>query len=212
MGDDLRFAAMPAVLDDDENPFVIGFVDDPRPAIDIGGALYRRGQTGYSISWPTGELWLRARALAPQPGLSVLVASVGPMLDDWWPLLRSAPEDPARPLLSAGVARRKVEVALPPPIETVGVGVVPSTDDYPHTVVMYSRMADIANEENLLLFHWASVAVVRTALRLLVEYQGLVGEPPDVDVVLGEDGRVTLPLASVLETAAQITAVLDGQA
>jgi len=199
---------MPAVLDDEEIPFVIGFVDDPRRAVEVGGAQYRRGQTGYSISWPIGELWLRARAMTVGPGQVAVIASAGPILNDWWSLLRSAPQDPTRPLLSAGVARRSVDVPLPS-MPAVPVMVVPASDDFPQTVAMCTHPGGIADDETLTLFHWASLGVVKAAVRLLVEYRELVGEPPEVDVGLGEGGTVTIPLADVLATAAEITAALD---
>jgi hypothetical protein len=195
---------MPAVLDEDELPFVLGFADDARPAIEVGGAYYRRGGDGYVVEWPAGEVWLRARAMTIGPRRTAIMASAGPILNEWWPLLCSAPEDPARPLLSAGVGRRSVDVPMRS-APAVPVRVVPAGDLFPQTVALCAEVGDIDDEANLLAYHFASLGVIKAAVGILLEYHGLVGEPPEMDIAFAGG---TVPLAAMLETAAQVASAL----
>ena len=52
MSAELTLSAIPAVLDGDEMPFVLGFALDPRPCLEAGGAQFRRGGDRCQIDWP----------------------------------------------------------------------------------------------------------------------------------------------------------------
>jgi len=206
--DSLSFAALPAVLDDDEVPFVLGFAPDPRPAVEIGGARYRRGPTSYQVEWPVGELWLRTFGGMVGAGRAGIMASAGPILAEWWPLLTDAGPDPARPYLSAGLTRQVVEVPVVGEPSSIPVRVVPSGPDQPQTTALANCDGTLADEVTLLVLHVASIPVARVALHLLVEYRELVGAVPDVDVATSGG---SVPLADLLEVAEQLATALTPQ-
>lgn len=209
MADQLSFAAMPAVLDDGEVPFVIGLSADPRPSVEFGGADYRRGNEMYTISWAVGGVWLRARVEPIGPSAVAVASSAGPMLTDWWPMLAAAPEDPGRPYLSAGASKRTVDVPLPlPDGMRLPVRIVPSSAEFTHTLALWAVGGQLADEETVPVLHVASLCVIRAALQVFLEYGDLVGDPPDV-LVRGEFDTDGITLADALVLASELAGLLD---
>lgn len=203
MEEGLRFGSLPSVLDDDEAPFVLGLQPDTRPHVEIGGARYRRGQETYMIEWPVGdELTLRAQG-SQTDGACCVAAFVGPLFNDWWPMLGRGAASPARPVLSAGAAGRAVTMAFED--ATLPVTVVRPSTSYSGTV-MAAMLRGGFTEENLVLAHGISLGVIKAALLALVEYRTLVSAVPDVDADLG--GAV-LPLEVLLAVAAEASTVVD---
>lgn len=207
MADQLTFAAMPAVLDDGEVPFVIALSADPRPGLEFGGAEYRRGKEMYTVSWAVGGVWLRARVEPVGANAVAVMASAGPMLADWWPMLVAAPEDPGRPYLSAGAKQRTVDVPLPDGIR-LPVRIVPSGSDFPHTLALWAVGGELTDGETVPVLHFASIGVIRAALQVFLEYGDLVGEPPDV-LVRGEFDTDGITLADALSLASELALLLD---
>jgi len=197
MGADLELARIPLVLDPQEVPFVLGFRQDARRCLVAGGAEYRRASDRVAIDWRLGDLRLRALLLNGD-GVSYLVACPGPLLEDWWPLLRKEGGNPARPLLSAavvGAAQRFETSDL-----TVDVSTVPASDTFNMTLAVAGIAREPAiSEESLLLAHLLSLGVIKAALHLLMEYRLLVDPVPDMQV---ETGGIQRPLQVVLDTAA----------
>ena len=113
MSADLEFSNLPKVLDDDDAlQFVLRFEPDPRPSLAIGGAAYRRSSEHYVIEWPLD--WLRLRAVVCSTGSEcIMTANLGPLFNEWWPLLTRSKQDSKRPLISAALSNRVVTFVEP---------------------------------------------------------------------------------------------------
>ncbi|MDP8911457.1 MAG: hypothetical protein M3M94_05265 [Actinomycetota bacterium] len=194
MAADLTLAAIPNVLDDDEVPFVLGFGPDSRRCLEAGGAQYRRGADRCTIDWKLDGVRLRA-VLIEAGGNSYLMASLGPVLNEWWPLLQREGGNSTRPLLSAAVAGSaqtfrgsglSVSVSISPP----GPGVDMTT--------AVTGIQGGLTDDCLLLAHTQSLAVIKAALLMLKEYRTLVRSVPDVDV---QAGGAALSLGTLLDVA-----------
>jgi hypothetical protein len=192
---ELTFRAIPHVLDDDEMPFVIGFRADSRRCLQIGNAEFRRGSDRCIIAWPFDSLRLQALVME-QSGNSYVMASVGPIFNEWWPLLQREGGNRTRPLLSAAAARRPLTFAgggL-----SIDVGIIPPTRDS-NVISAVSGIEGRLADQTLLLAHAESLGVIKAALLSLGEYRTLVDPVPDVH---GEqEGGATLPLSTVLDVA-----------
>ena len=191
---DLTVAAIPRVLGEDEVPFVLGFVPDSRRYLEYGGAQFRRGIDRCSIDWRLDYIGLRA-VVIESAGNSYLMASAGPLLNDWWPILEREGGNRTRPLLSAAVARRSVtfrsgslsvDVGISPP----GPGV--------NTVNAVAGWEGGLTDNCLLFAHATSLGVIKAALLLLGEHSTLFNPVPDVHIEV--DGA-TVPLATLLQVA-----------
>jgi hypothetical protein len=130
------------------------------------------------------------------------MALAGPLLNDWWPILRSSPADPARPFLSAGAASRPIEVAvlalpaMPVSVSLLDVG----------TVAGIILNGTISDADTLHSYHFLSLTVIRAAIEILGEYRALVGQVPDVQVQVTEDQGI--PLEVLLDAAADLGRML----
>jgi hypothetical protein len=200
----LTFSAMPLVVDDEEVPFVLGMTPDPRPALEIGGARYRRGAVNYQIEWLIGGRSLRILGTMAAPNQSAVFASAGPLLNEWWPLLRQAGYESSRPYLSAGVVRRAIDVPMPG-LAPVQVQILPAADDFPQTVAVFGGAGTLDDELTLLALHTPSLAVARAALQLMIEYRSLIDELPDTDLVIS---GATVPLKNLLTMAKEVADAL----
>jgi hypothetical protein len=201
---DLTLNAIPLVLDEEEVCFVLGFSPDARPGLEVHGAEYRRGSDRVMIDWRLGPIHARAMVIQSE-GSSYLMASAGPILNDWWPLLQRAGEDRARPLLSAGVAGA-AQVFRTEDL-SINVSVVPAAPPaFPlTTAVMGLAKTDEISDSVLLAAHLYSLGVIKAALKVLLEYRTLVPSVPNLEVDV-DGGR--LPLDSVLETVPQAAAAI----
>lgn len=199
MAQDLEFLKIPHVLDDDEIPFVIGFRADPRKSLQVGTARYRRGTDRYVIEQPTEQGWLRATAIIEGEDI-YLTASAGPILNEWWPLLRRNLGTSELPILSAAAKGQSVELYLYPDLP-LRVRVLPSSEDVAVTMAVIVSKGG-PTPENLRFFDLVSLAVIKVALETLGEYRQMVGTVPDILVKSELDDEV--PLATVLDVAAEI--------
>lgn len=136
----LTMPKVPQVLDEDEMPFVVGVGVDRRRALTRDGVHYRRGRDRCTIELDAGQVRLRA-VLLVEDGC-YLMANLGPLLNEWWPLLQQSGPSTDRPFLSAGAQGRPVlmgsdGVELP-------VHVVPPSEAVPSTttVLGLSRTLD----------------------------------------------------------------------
>ncbi len=187
---------IPHVLDDDELPFVIGFTSDSRASLEANGVEYRRGIDRVSVSWTVDPLYLRAIVLNSE-GSTYLIATSGPILNDWWPVLQREGGNPARPLLSAAVAKRP-QVFTSDDV-SIGVSIVPSGPELEATTAIVGiRQADRLTDEDVLLARAMSPAVIKAALLVLEEYRTLVDPVPEIDV---NAGGITVPLSVMLDSA-----------
>jgi hypothetical protein len=195
---DLTLSAIPDVLQDYELSFVLGFAPDARRCFKIDGAEYRRGSDRVMIDWSLGAVHLRAFVVL-LGGATYLMASAGPFLNDWWPMLQRAGGDSARPLLSAGVAG--VAQAFRTEDVSIKVAVVPPVPEVPSTnTAMGITQTEDINDGILRITHRCSLGVIKATLMLLQEYRALLPSVPDVDVEL--DG-VQLSLETLLDTASE---------
>jgi hypothetical protein len=202
--DELRIATIPTVLDEDEAPFVLGLGPDHRACLHAGGAEFRRGSDRCTIEWPIDEM-LRLRAVVLEAGdVCYVMASVGPLLNEWWPLLRREGGNPSRPLLSAGVTTTRrpfvyddvtVQVSISPP----GPGV-----EMTHAV---AGIRGGLSDPTLAVAHLQSVPVIKAALLMLGEYRTLLASVPDVNVRGEREGEV--PLATILDVADEVAAQIE---
>lgn len=202
MSDTLAFAPIPQVLSDDEVPFVLSLAPDPRRFQDLGGAKYRRGSDRYTIEWPLGPIGLRAVVLCAE-GHSFLMANAGPLLTDWWPILRRGSSSPDRPLVSACLAGEKITMQTDD--LAIDLTIVPSGGEVDYTTVVLV-LGDGFSPDEMTLAHHVSLAAIKVALLLAAEYRTLVDTVPDMAVPAGEG---TIDLADMLtladEVASQIT-------
>ena len=192
MSAELTLSAIPAVLDGDEMPFVLGFALDPRPCLEAGGAQFRRGGDRCQIDWPADPFALRAVLLNADAN-TYLIASAGPVLSEWWPLLQRAGANPQRPLLSAGVAGRAqafTKDGLAIDVSIAGPG--PGSD----SVTAVAGFTGGITDEVLLMAYAHSLGVIKAALLALMEYRTLVGQVPDMQV---EAGTGSVRLETVLD-------------
>ncbi len=162
MTETLAFAPIPHVLSDDEVPFVLSLSPDPRRFQEIAGARYRRGTDRYTIEWPLGPIGLRAVAMNAD-GISYLTANAGPLLNDWWPILRRGKASPDRPLLSACLAGQKITMQAP--TGTVDLTIVPSAGEVDYTLVALPlSRGHTFTPDDMLLAHHASLAAIKVGL------------------------------------------------
>jgi len=200
----IRLSTIPHVLADDELPFVLGFAPDPRTCLEAGGGEYRRGIDRVSVSWKLEPLYLRATILN-SGGSTHIIASSGPILNDWWPLLRREGGNPTRPLLSAAVAGRpqtfkRDDVAI-------DISIVPPGPLFESTsAIVGIERADGLSDDSLLFAHAISLSVIKAALVVLEEYRTLVDPAPELDV--SADGT-SLPLSVVLDSAHAAAGAID---
>ena len=198
MAADLTLGAIPSVLDGGEVPFVLGLAPDTRRCLVAGGAEFRRGSDRVVIDWRLDALRLRA-VLLHEEGANYLMASAGPILNEWWPLLQREGSNATRPLLSAGVARRSLrfsegDVGVPVSIVPPGPGVYMTT-----TALSIGQGAGLT-DESVLVAHACSLGLIKAALLVLAEYRTLVDPVPDIDVEVG-GSRLRLPM--LLDVAAE---------
>jgi hypothetical protein len=192
---ELTFGAIPHVLDDDEVPFVMRFDADRRRYLQVGETEYRRGNDRCIIAWPFGSLRLQA-LVTEQSGNTYLLASAGPIFNEWWPLLQREGSNRTRPLLSAAAVKR--------PLTFTGSGlsidvvITPPTQDF-NVVSALVGFEGRLGDQTLLLAHAESLGVIKAALLLLGEYRSLVDPVPDVHAV--QEGGARLPLSMVLDVA-----------
>lgn len=197
MTNQLTLSSIPLVLDEEEMPFVLGFAHDERPWLEFAGAEIRRSTNHCSIDYPLDAGWLRARVTVGSDGNCYVAANVGPILNEWWPMLQQAAGDSvARPLLSAGgsgttVTFRDEEHLVP-------VSILPPGDEVGSTFAIVATAGGLT-DENLLFARIVVLAVIKAALLTLVEYRSLVDPVPDIEV--GIDGG-TIPLDAMLDLAA----------
>jgi len=192
----LTFDAVPHVLDDDEVPFVLGFAPDPRPFLEIDGVQYRRASDRCLIDYDLAPLRLRALLLHIDDGNVYLLANAGPLFNEWWPLLQRDLDNPLRPYLSAGAARKPVTMSING--GSVGVTVTQPSPELNMTVLVVG-IGPGMTDDHLLLGTVLALPVIKAALSTLVEYRSLVGDVPDVDIQTGE---TTLALDDMLTSAA----------
>ena len=132
-------------------------------------------------------------------GSSYLVASAGPILNDWWPLLEQEGGNPTRPLLSAAVTKSpqtftSADLSARVSIVSPGAGIEVTT------AAMGIEEAPGLTDLCLMAAHAYSLAVIKAVLLMLAEYRTLVDPVPDVYV---EVGAAQLPLATVLDVTAE---------
>ncbi|MFF1818096.1 hypothetical protein ACFVWG_12425 [Kribbella sp. NPDC058245] len=199
MSDTLAFAPIPQVLSDDEVPFVLSLTPDARRFQEIGGARYRRGTDRYTIEWPVETIGLRA-VVMNVGGISYLMANAGPLLTDWWPVLRRGAGSPDRPLVSACLAGEKI--IMQTSTGAIDLTIVPSAGDVDYTLVVLGLGHGFASDE-MIVAHHASLAAIKVALLLGAEYRTLVDTVPDMGVPAGEG---TIDLVTMLDLAAEIAA------
>lgn len=198
------FDALPRVLDSDELPFVLRLSPDWRRRVEFGGAHYRRGQDSYCIDFPLGELGLRGM-VTHSDGLVLLFANLGPLYNDWWPLLARDRGHAVCPVTSAGAQGKPIVMRFQETDLVVRMG-GPSEwhQGCMATAVLGNGGFD---ESNMLLAHFACLGVVKVALLSLAEYPSL-GDVPDVDIGVGD---LVLPLSEMLVTAADVAGRIDWQ-
>ena len=191
----LTIQAVPAVVDDDELPFVLGLAADPRPCLDVDGVQLRRGVDRCVIDYLLDPLRLRAVLLEGEDGNCYLAANCGPILNEWWPLLVRENGNPIRPWLTAGVTGRPRTMRLDAASLAVAVAPPgPLVDSTMAAVGLRGPLSTETIERSLGL----APPVIRAALQVLVEYRSLVGEVPDVDV---QTAAGSLPLVDMLQLA-----------
>lgn len=190
----LNLRDVPMVLEDEEMPFVVGLSEDRRRALSMGGMRYRRGRDRLAIEVEAGGPWLRALLVA-QNGC-YLMASAGPLLNEWWPLLQKGDAGADRPFLSAGVNSRPLTMRADG--VDLRVLVVPPSEFVDDTTAVLGLGRHL-DDETLQLASHVVLAVMKVALSLVVEYRTLLTAVPDVDV---QAGATSVPLASLLDFAA----------
>lgn len=197
-------AAVPHVLDDDEVPFVFALGPDHRRALVTPDAEFRRASDRCTIEFPYGQGGLRLRAvvLAVEGGCYI-TACAGPLLNEWWPLLRGRAADPRRPVLSAGSAGRGV--TLEHGGAAVEVHLAPATDLVDMTMAVFG-LAGGLTDEVLSIGLTVGLPVIKTALLAMAEYRTLVDPVPAVDVEI--NGR-TVPLSTLLDAAAETADAIE---
>ncbi len=176
---ELTLSAIPAVLDDDEFPFVLGFGADPRRSLKVGGAEFRRGVDRCQIDWPAEPLALRA-SLVNAEGVVYLTAWAGPVLSEWWTLLQKAGANPQRPLLSAAVQHRTQTFTHDS--LSVDISVAGPSAYTEHVAAVVGIDNGGITDDDLLIAYNLSLAVIKAALVLLAEYRTLVNPVPAVSV------------------------------
>lgn len=202
----VNFRSMPKSLEEDEAPFVIGFAPDGRQELVDNDIGFRRGDDRFTIEHIVGGS-LRARAVALNvEGIIYVVASAGPILKQWWPLLKASPADSTRPVLSAAAATGKVSM-VGNGLE-IRVGLMPDPDGE-IVLASYGIAQDEAfSDDNVAVCIGLSLPVIKTALLALSEYPTLVDEVPDANVNQ-RDQRA--PLATILEASGEIAAMISWQ-
>jgi hypothetical protein len=203
MPGDLTLDAIPLVLDDDEVPFVLGIGSDARPGLSFRDAEYRRGSNRVIVSWKVGSARLQAIVINAD-GVSYLIASAGPILNEWWPLLRREGGNPARPLLTAAVAGEAQSFKTADLSITVSI-LPPSPEFSMTTAVLGIERAAGLTDNCLVVAHMYSLGVIKAALLVLGEYRSLLASVPDMTV---EAGFGALPLAVLLDAAAEAAAAI----
>lgn len=204
MSAELRFSNFPKVLDDDAVEFVLRFEPDPRPALAVGGAAYRRGSERYVIEWPLDSLRLRA-AVSSTDTECFVSASIGGILNEWWPLLMRSKPDSKRPLLSAAASSRVVRFTEPAQQLPLQVAFLRGGDDPPATCA-FTKFTGAMTQENMLLAHVVSLGVIKAALLMLVEYRTLQATVPAVNITT--EGT-SLPLPTLIEVAEAATSAIS---
>lgn len=195
---ELTLSAIPAVLDGDEIPFVLGFGADPRRCLEVGGAEFRRGGDRCQIDWPAEPLALRA-VLIHADGNTYLMASAGPVLNEWWPLLQRAGANAQRPLLSAGVVGRAQTFTNDS--LSANISVAGPSPEFDHVTAVMGFTGGIT-DDCLLIAHAQSLAVIKAALLLLTEYRTLVNPVPDMHVPAGAGSVRLETVLDLVEDAA----------
>jgi hypothetical protein len=204
----VNFRTMPRSLNGDELPFVIGFAPDGRQELVDNDIGFRRGDDRFTIEHIVGGDF-RVRALGWNlEGTVYVVASAGPLLEEWWPLLKASPADSTRPVLSAAAATGNVRLAgLGTEIE---VSLLPITEGAETNVLAVYGIGkgQSFSDENVALCTQLSMPVIKTALLAVSEYPTLVDEVPDVNI---SQGDVLAPLATVLELSREMASLIPWQ-
>lgn len=110
----LQFRQIPHVLDDYDLPFVIGMADQ-RQGVEMDGFLLRRGRETLQLEAVIANGAFALRALADDVGdmnAAYVGASIGPLLDEWWDVVRQMPPQLALPCMAAGVAGTPIQRRL----------------------------------------------------------------------------------------------------
>jgi len=198
------FNEIPHVLEDDEAPFVLGVAADTRPFADWGGFQYRRATSGYGIDIPVSDVFVRAFVQQGEDGNTYLMASAGPLLNDWWPLLKRGKADPARPVLSAGAAGQGISMLNTSSDLDVRVSIVPPSEWFAGTTAVAGFGGGLT-EENVMLAHSITLAVIQAALLSFCEYRTLVNPLPKANL---ESGGMLVDLEAMLDAADAVSEIL----
>ena len=197
MSQSIQFRDIPRSLDDEEIPFVMGFGIDSRPSLVTSEAVYRRANDKVMVEFVVEET-LRLRALSWEiDDRCIVVATAGPLLYDWWPLLQEFPTAPERPVLSAAAKGRKIvmtngDIALP-----ITVSSMPD----PRSVVARFGITGGLTAENIDLSRAVALPVIKASLLALSEHSTLTNRVPEANVV---QNGVTLSLAEMIGAAAEL--------
>ncbi|MDJ0334956.1 hypothetical protein QMG83_06940 [Salinibacterium sp. G-O1] len=170
------------------------------------GIGFRRGEDRFTIEHILdGDLRVRAFGLTLGGHLYV-VASAGPMLEPWWPLLKASRPDSTRPVLSAAAATGKVRMAGMG-LE-IAVTLMPFPDEF-GVLAMYGIADDSTfSDDNITVCISLSLPVIKTALLALSEYRTLLDAATDAEVAQGDQ---VAPLAGILEVSEELASMVPWQ-
>lgn len=204
MSKELSFDNMPNTLDPNELPFVLGWGTDRRRSLRLESGIYRRRADMFSMELLVAKT-VRTRAFGWLARSECLVvASLGPMFNDWWPLLTSSPIDPARPVLSAGVLGTAVTMSR----EDVHLPLTVFMEPEAKSLLVFTTLDGGFTAQNLLLSRYMAPPVIKAALLGIYEYSTLANPVPDMNIV---QSGIPKPLGGVVAAAKAIADLIDWQ-
>jgi hypothetical protein len=205
MSKEVTFPNMPMTLDPDEMPFVLGWGTDRRRSLRAEGGNYRRGPDRFVLEIPvTGTL--RAQALGWLAGDDcMVVACLGTLFNDWWPLLQSSPADATRPVLSAAARDKAVTMSREDVTLRLNVFMTPE----PELLTVGTKLHGGFTAENVLLIRYMAVPVIKAALLAISEYVSLASPIPEAQIV--QRRGVPGTLADVVDAAKSVADSIDWQ-
>lgn len=204
----VSFLKMPRSLEEDELSFVIGYAPNGRQELVNNNIGYRRSDYKFNIEHLIQDGW-RAQAYGVCAGGNVFVAaSAGPLLEQWWPLLKVSPANSTRPVLSAAAATEKV--VMTGMGTEVEVTVMPSPEAGVVLALHYIEKANFFSDDAVAMCTALSLPVIKTALLALSEYPTLVDEVPDTNVAIADDG-VFVPLTMLLDVSTEMADMIPWQ-
>lgn len=199
------FLSWPKVLNETEAPFVLGFAADPRPAAEFQGIYFRRGAHRYKVDLPLSDIWLRAFGVLADDGNCYMLASIGPIFNEWWPMLERAGADPSRPCLSAGATRSPLTMLKDGWDTSLPVTIAGPSEWLPGVSAMVGLGTGLS-DETLLVGDFAMLGVIKAALLTLCEYRTLVHEVPLANIAIDAG---PIELATLLEIAQEAAQMID---